>query len=193
MKLIKVSHIKEANKDSHYTREKLNEVCLGNGLKCYFSNIKKATKFLAETNRTLNIIAQELNRIYIELWSEQRKIFLTYHKLFVRSKVREYPVLIERSLDLMCTRSTWRNGNHFTFSYFSNIIEYMHDWIKEITTGLRRQNHNYNIDIFRSIDERINYIEKKLMMIGSEFTDAPPCPYDNSKKVPLIGVFDNVK
>ena len=88
MKRIGINKIQKGNKQSHYTREKLHRIGLGNDLNCYFSNLHEAKAFMAETNRMLNITAQELNRIFIEAWTEQRKIYLTYHRYFIKMKNR---------------------------------------------------------------------------------------------------------
>lgn len=191
MKLIKINHVTQANKRSVYKREKLNKICLGNGLNCYFSDYKKLMKFLAETNKMLNLAAQELNRIYIEIWTEQRKVYLTYHMVFSRSmKLKDCYNQTERNFNLLCTRSDWTNGNHFSFNYFTNIIEILFQWVDEILNLMKSKNLYSNIDTFGTIKERIKYIENKIMTWGKEYTNAPPCPYDNSHKVALSGVDD---
>lgn len=183
MRHIKLLQIKKANKDSHYTRERLNSICLGNDLICYFSNYKDAKKFMAETNRMLNNTAQELNRTYIEAWTEHRKIYLTYHKILMKYKYKDYPIIIEKQFDLMCSRSQWSNGNHFTFSYFFQIKENLQEWLLLIIKVLSQNKKSYNVDIFKAIIERLNFIEQKLKVWGQVYAEnAPPCPYDYSKK-----------
>lgn len=189
MRLIKINKITRANKTSNYTREKYNCISLGNGLSCYFSSYTNATKFIAETNRMLNTTALELNRIYIEVWTEQRKIFFSYHDVFMHSyKLREYPVMIEKAFNLMMTRSHWINGNSFTFSYFSNIIEWLGAWCDELMKYMQTKNLYATVDVFIPLKERIKYIEEKINKWGSEYTKAPPCPYDLSGKVPFSSV-----
>ncbi|HPB25616.1 MAG TPA: hypothetical protein PLB59_07975 [Bacteroidales bacterium] len=185
MRKIKIDKMTLSNKDSHYMRERLNAVHLGNELTAYFTNKKNLTNFIAKTNKMLNITAQELNLIYIELWTEQRKLFLTYHHLFSRSKVRQHIAILERSFDLLVTRSAWTNGNHFSFSYIYKIIEYLNDWVSEAIIIMRKHNRNFSVDGFRVIRERLINVKNKIDTWGEKFTDAPPCPYDNSWKVPF--------
>jgi hypothetical protein len=191
MKRINLNKIQIANKNSHYIRERLHCVFLGNGLKCYFSNLKEAQSFVAQTNKMLNQSAQELNRIFIEAWSEQRKIYLTYHRYFLKMKNKNMSAQLERQFDLMCTRSSWENGNYFTFTYFYSIIETIDQWITEIIKMLTEVKKNYNIDDFRVIRERLAYLKQKIDGWGQVYNDRePPCPYDKSKKVSLSGVDD---
>ncbi len=101
MKRIRINKIIEAKKDSIYTREKFNCIFLGNNLKCYFRNYTQAKTFMAETNRMLNTTAQGLNKLFIEAWSEQRKIYLMYHRLFLKMKNKNISQQIERQFDLI--------------------------------------------------------------------------------------------
>lgn len=45
MKRIRINKITKSNKDSHYTRERLHRVYLGNELNCYSAYIKKREYF----------------------------------------------------------------------------------------------------------------------------------------------------
>jgi len=188
MRKIKIDKVTLSNKDSRYMRERLNAVHLGNELTAYFSSIKNLTSFVAKTNAMLNVTAQEINLIYIELWTEQRKLFLTYHHLFNRSKVRQHIALLEKSFDLLVTRSSWTNGNYFSFAYIYKIIEYLNDWVTEAISIMRKHNRNYPVDGFRVIRERLIYVKNKIDTWGEKYTMAPPCPYDLRNRVALSGV-----
>ena len=96
MKRIKINKLAKGDKNSNITREKLHSIFLGNGLTCYFSNIKKAQKFMADTNRMLNNNAQLLNKLYIETWTAQRMLYLTHHWMFIRNWNDPHIPLIEK-------------------------------------------------------------------------------------------------
>lgn len=183
MKTININKITKANKHSHYTRERLHKVYIGNDLNCYFSNFNEAEWFIAETNRMLNKTAQELNRVFIEVWCEQRKIYLTYHKHFMRMNNKGISAQIERQFDLMLTRSHWENGNSFTFTYLYQISDTLDEWINEIMDMLRKNNKNNNVDDFKAIRERLSYIKQKLDSWGKKYNERePPAPYDKRKQ-----------
>lgn len=186
MKQIKIQHLGEPNKKSHLTRERQYSVYLGNDLTCYFKNKTKARAFIAETNRMLNQSAQELHLIYIDIWNAYRKMYFSHHLLFVRMNCRDYPVIIEKQFDFMIRRSSWENGNHYTFTYFDSIIDYLKAWIKEIKSVLKKANSLYLFQQFDSFNNRFEYLQYKLKTWGEVYyKNAPPCPYDFKHKAAI--------
>lgn len=184
MQRIKIDKLLKGNKNSVITREKLHSISLGNGLTCYFSNLKNAQKFMADTNRMLNNNAQLLNKLYIETWTAQRTLYLTHHWIFIRNWNDPHIPMIEKEFNLMLTRSHWTNGNHFTFKYFYSIIGLMNDWI-ESTTKLLKENHKtYEIEVFRVCREQSDYIRNKLDNWGKQyFENRPNCYYDKRPRL----------
>jgi len=188
MKQIKIQYLKEANKKSHLTRERMYSVFLGNDLTCYFKNKKKAQAFIAETNRMLNDTAQELHLIYIDLWNTYRKIYFSHHLLFLRMNCKDFPLIIEKQFDLMLTRSNWGNGNYYTFTCFFTIIDYLKQWMIHITDVLKKANSMYLCQQFDSFNNRFEYLLYKLKTWGEVYyKNAPPCPYDFKHKIATNG------
>ncbi len=184
MKRIKINKIEKGNKTSLLTREKLHSISLGNGLTCYFTNIKNADSFMAETNRMLNTSAQLLNKLYIETWTAQRVLYLTHHWIFIRNWNCHYIPLIEKDFNLLLQRSHWQNGNQFTFKYFYSIIEYLHDWINETVKLLKDNHKTYDIEAFMVCKEQTNYLKAKLDTWGKEhFDNRPNCFYDKRPRL----------
>lgn len=183
MRQIKIQQIREPNKKSHLTRERMYSIFLGNDLTCYFKSMTKAKAFIGETNRMLNDTAQELHLIYIDIWNTYRKMYFSHHLLFIRMNCKDYPVIIEKQFDHMIRRSGWQNGNYFTFTYFDSIINYLQAWIKEITGVLKKANSVYLCQQFDSFNNRFEYLQYKLKTWGEVYyKNAPPCPYDFKKK-----------
>ena len=172
------------NSEPSTSREKFHTVSLGNGLKCYFSNINEAKSFMAKTNRMLNQQAQLLNKLYIETWTAQRIIYLTHHYMFIRNWNSTYPQQIEKAFNLMLLRSGWQNGNEYTFIYFYNIVELLHEWIDENINLLKKNHKKYEIEAFRLVKEQTDYMKMKLDVWGKAFADREPaCFYDKRVKV----------
>ena len=184
MQRIRINKLVKGEKDSIVTREKLHAVYLGNGITCYFSNIKKAESFLAETNRMLNNNAQLLNKLYIETWTAQRVLFLTHHWIFIRNWNSPFIPLIEKEFNLMLTRSHWTNGNQFTFKYFYGIIGYMDEWIKATCKLLKENHKSYEVEAFKVCQEQSAYIKNKLDNWGKQyFEHRPNCYYDKRPRL----------
>lgn len=72
--MIRINKIENACKSSLLTREKRYIIFLGNGLTVYFTNINEAKSYLNATNRFLNNLMHNLSSIYIQIWSEYRKL-----------------------------------------------------------------------------------------------------------------------
>ena len=71
---IRLDKLQTGLKSSLLTREKRHRISLGNGLTVYFTNINEAKSYLNATNRFLNNLMHNLSNIYIQLWSEYRKL-----------------------------------------------------------------------------------------------------------------------
>jgi hypothetical protein len=184
MKAIKINKIRKARKSSILTREKYHSIFLGNGLTCYFSNEKKAYAYMASTNRFLNNKVLELNKIYIEVWAEQRSMYLVFYKLFSNDMtLSNFQVQIEKALDMIMTRSKYQNGNHFTFKWFYHIIELLKEWNEYLMELLKSKNRFYNLYDLEILNQRLDWIKSMFDNWGKEHAEnAPPCFYDNSKK-----------
>ena len=78
MKQIKIQEINLPDKSSHYIKDKMYNILLGNDHREYFGSEKLAEKFLAETNRFLNIKLHEANYLYYTLFAEFRKCWFFF-------------------------------------------------------------------------------------------------------------------
>jgi hypothetical protein len=182
MRAIHIDKLNKAQKRSIVTREKHHSICLGNGLTCYFTNEKKARTFLAETNRFLNQKVLELNRIYVDLWSEQRSMYLVFFKAFsTDQKLRQFAANIEKSLDMVMTRSHYTNGNTFTFKYFYNVMDNLREWNDYLIVLLKGKNRFYNVYNLEIISQRLGWLKSVFDTWGKEYWEnRPNCFYDNT-------------
>lgn len=191
MKRIKVNNLNKGDKTNILTRKKFHSIMMGNNLKCYFSNYRAAKRFIASTNAMLNINAQLLNRLYIDTWTAQRNIYLTHHTLFLRNRFTDEIIMIEKSFDLLCTRSHFVDGNHFSFKHFYNILYNIEIIIERIRKVLKDNHKTYDLEIFRILREQLLYIRNNLDNWGLKYAEnAPQCflEHDNIRKPERIEI-----
>jgi hypothetical protein len=124
MKRIKLIHIAMPDFSSHYIRQKMYSVTLGNSVNKWFSNRKDALRYLATINRDLNLKLAELNYIYGFIFSEYRKNWYYFESTMKGNdnKINSLFQSINKSFELTVERSHYENGNHFTFSHLYKII-----------------------------------------------------------------------
>ncbi len=181
MKKIKLKAFYRADKKSIYKRDQVHKVYLGNGLTKSFSNIHDAQAYLATTNRMLNDLSLELNSVYIDAWSEYRRLYPIFFELLAdQAHIIEHNSQIERTFNLLYNRSSYLNGNHFTFTRFYYIIEHIQGLCQEVLQVLILKRRNYNLFQLRILIRRLDQIRKNLESWGYEKQQ------DDEKPEPLI-------
>lgn len=132
MKKINIVNIQLPNTDSVYISQKNYSVGIGNGKLIEFKSLKAAKCFVAETNRFLNDILIQTNYLYIYCFTEYRKNWVFFSarisKVYMKLLSIERGILdavrdIEHHFNLVVTRSHYPNGNHFTWSHLTKIIQ----------------------------------------------------------------------
>ena len=78
MKKIILKNIGGPDKSSVYVNHKMYCIFLGNDLKEYFSSLRDAKKFMANTNRFLNSKLHELNHLYSEVFTQYRNAWFFF-------------------------------------------------------------------------------------------------------------------
>lgn len=120
MRQIKIIKIGNPAKNSHYMKQNMYSVYLGNGVTEYFSSIKMAKNFLAKTNKFLNSKLHELNYIYTLLFSEYRRVWFY---LSIESEINfcNEMVSIDKMFNNCINKCHYSNGNVYTINYLSNL------------------------------------------------------------------------
>jgi hypothetical protein len=124
MKKIRIVNITNPDLTSHYIKQKMYSVSLGNGVTKWFSNEKDAKQFLADVNRLLNQVIHELNYIYGNVFLEYRHNWGYFDgtRKQLEKDILRIMQTIDRSFNLAVERAHLTNGNHFAFSHILNII-----------------------------------------------------------------------
>ena len=170
MKQIKIQSIIPPNKSSHYIKDNMYSILLGNDHREYFKNIKPAKRFLAETNRFLNSKLHECNYLYYSLFTEFRRIWFFFNSEDPKraKELRRIEDIIEncfnsidKAINLLVNRSHYTNGNYFTWHHFYNLIDYYMDIIEQIKRVLCIR--KYHIDL-----KRIEIFEQQAVKLKTE-------------------------
>lgn len=165
MKTIKIEKYTDKNPKSIFTRDKSFWVYLGNGTKHSFSNKKHLTKFLADTNEFLKARLFELNKIYAEIFVEYRKMWFYFDSenlKTVSDRFDDELIYVNKSFRMIIERSSWNEGNHFTFKHFYYAIEKFTE-IVNVMIEVQRSKSNYvekrNLEVIAS---RLRWIEESI-------------------------------
>lgn len=119
MKKIKIKIFSSPDKTSVYIKNKGYSVALGNGLTAYATNKKDIDKILARTGKFLTENLEELNYIYVQIFSHYRAKFLFLPEDF---DMMDSFIDLEHNFKKCITIKPTINSNHFTFSYLFKII-----------------------------------------------------------------------
>lgn len=168
MKKITINSYTRADKKSIYTKDRMYRVILGNGITAFFGDLIATKKFLAETNRFLNQKLHEINHLFIEVMGLAHSTWFILNEQQERI-IDEESQAFARSRSLAVHRSSWENGNHFTWFHIQNCLENQERIIRILESFNRdtgRYNENY---LIRSIKDRINYIKRDLSNFGEEY------------------------
>jgi len=165
MKKIKIKNVVRADKSAIHTKLRKHSVYLGNGVTRYFADRKKADRFLSETNRFLNEKIFEVNMLYVDVFSEYRRVWFVImgkrDELCAESMVAQLHQ-VERTFNLMINRAGFTNGNHFVFKYFIDILNILTS-ICESIAGIYRSKKNYpDAHHIAVIEKRIDGVRKQI-------------------------------
>lgn len=128
MKKIGLKNYSKPDKSSVYTEKRRYSIFLGNGLTLTFTTNKDLSFAMAEINRRLNLILFDLNEMFIECFSEYRRLwfYLPPHTLMSEeSKIIELNEMLQTRFRIVTERSGWTNGNAFSFKELYLIIDYL--------------------------------------------------------------------
>lgn len=181
MKTIKLKAYESPVKTSLLTRDRRHKVHLGNGLICYFESQKEAKSYLHQTNVFLNNKILEINKIYTEIFSEYRKIYIICFQFIPQVKVRDNIELIEKTFFLVLSRHDWANGIDFTWIHFNKILDACVKLINDITANLKKHNDYRYINNFTIYLEHVKYIREKLNTWGLEHQKNTPALFGPAK------------
>ena len=161
MKKVKLEKYTEPRVGSIYTRDKYYWVWLGNDTKHRFSNRKHAEAFLARTNRFLNERVFELNRLYVEVFAEYRRLWFYFDRAEIAGNERIEMMLewINKKFNIMIDRSGGENGNFNTFINMRVIIDNLRQIVLTLEELQKRKNNwveKYNLAV---IAVRLNEVE----------------------------------
>lgn len=115
------------DKSSIYQKQNTYSIFLGNDIKLSYTTKKDLNYALAEINRRLNAIIFELNELWILSFTEYRRLWFylpggnaviaqEFHILELQGELHKF-------FTLLSDRSSWVNGNVFSFKYLFNIIK----------------------------------------------------------------------
>jgi hypothetical protein len=165
MRAINLFKIELPIKSSHYTKQRMYSVWLGNGAKRYFSNLKDAKAFITETNRFLNDRLHELNYQYGVIFTEYRKVWFylsdNYETRKFEKKIIECFAFIDKFFIQAGTRSGTINGNYFVFNYLFGICEHLVIIIDEIINVLKQRRYSAE-------EKRVDTFKRQIVFIRSE-------------------------
>jgi hypothetical protein len=175
MKKVRINKIILGDKNSLLTRNKLNSIHLGNGLTCYFSNLKEAKSYIVKTNSFLQLKLLELNKIYIDTWVEYRNLYVYHYDIIGNNvKIESNLIALEKSINLIVERSNWENGNHFTFSHFYKLIDCLLEFIKLVIKYFKAKRIYNSIFHFEIYQERVQFIRQTINNWGIELQHKTP-------------------
>lgn len=170
MRAINLFKIELPNKSSHYTKQRMYSVWLGNGAKRYFSNLKEAKAFMAETNRFLNDRLHELNYQYGVIFTEYRKVWFylsdNYETRNFEKKIIGCFAFVDKFFIQAGTRSGTLNGNYFVFNYLFGICEYLITIINEIINVLNQRRYSAEEKRVETFKRQIEFVNSEIGKFG---------------------------
>ena len=167
MKKINLTYIRRPAKESVFSWQKTFSVFLGNGVNCSFTSEKKAKIFLAQTNRFLNDTLQELNQIYISIFTEYRNLWFV---IDIEKIIEERLQNCDRLWRRIVLQRHGENSNTFIYLDFIKLSEEMKTIIEELCGQLKQQKNYARINIMATLKFRIEQVCVKFENYGKEFT-----------------------
>jgi len=174
MRQIKICAISYPKK-SDYIKFNMYSVFLGNETRNYFSNLKDAKQFVADTNRFLNLKLHEFNQVYISILSEYQRNWFYFDSYNSKSnkdlmisevKITDNFQGIAKAMKFIVTRSGFTNGNYFTFSSLYNCLDFSVEIIKSLLSVLKERKHYVEIKSLEILDTYLDKIRQDLILYG---------------------------
>ena len=170
MKGIKLQHVTQPDNESIYLSQQKYKIALGNGFIAEFTDKKKVSNFLNETNLFLNEKLQELNFIYIETFSLYRVAWFYFDNTnkktlnFNQVEIKTSSALtqINSAFNLIVSRSSWTNGNHLTFNHFTNIITPLNELLQLVLLVYKTKGHTDKVYKITFLINQVNGIKNEL-------------------------------
>lgn len=163
MKKINLTHYTLPEKTSWLKVNNTYTLLLGNELRCSFSNETKCKKFLAETNRFLNLQLQEINQIYIQTFSEYRNLyFIIDFEQNIESSLNDVDKLFKR----VFFNNHSENSNCFVFMHMFRLIDELKLVIEKLIEFNQTCNNYARANILASLLLRTENCIKSLMNYG---------------------------
>jgi hypothetical protein len=174
MRQIKISAVGYPGK-THYIKFNMYSVFLGNESKNYFSNLKDAKQFVADTNRFLNLKLHEFNQVYISILSEYQRNWFYFDSQngkanknlsFSEGKITDNLQAIIKAMNFMVNRSGSPNGNYYTYSNFFNCLDYSAEILNNLIIVLKERKHYVEIKSCEILNSQLVKIREDINSYG---------------------------
>ena len=167
MKKVTLRNYSTKDKGSIYTRDHKNCVSLGNGASVSFTSEKQCRAFIVLVNKELNVLIDDLNLLYIDLFREYRFIWRSL-KADQAGRLVDLVADIGRLLSRACEKSGSPNANHFTFHYLIKSCEFFQMAFELLSEQHARLNNWHAKRMINAMEKRIMAIKLSLGEIGKK-------------------------
>ena len=164
MKKINLSHIRIPDKKHFLSAQRTYGIFLGNEINISFPSEKKARKFLADTNRFLNIQLQELNQVYIQLFAEYRRLWFI---IDFESNIEDAFHDITKFFKKIVSHGTGENSNVYIYLDFIRLTNELKNVIEKLIVFQRKINDFAGANILASLLLRVDNVNYLLNNYGS--------------------------
>lgn len=165
MKKINLTYIRLPDKHSWLSEQKTYSVYLGNEVKASFPSEKKVKKFLADTNRFLNLQLHELNQIYIQLFAEYRRLWFKLDENDFEDRLRDVSKLFKK----VTRYNHGENSNYFVFFDFIKLTRELTETAEKLQEFQFDDNNYSEVNLLATLLFRLDNIDQVLKNYGKEF------------------------
>lgn len=170
MRKIRIDKVSIPDLTSHYIKQRMYSVSLGNGSTVWFSNEKQAYAHLADVNRVLNQVLHELNYIYGNAYMTYRTNWGYFYGTRKKDEriIKNTMSVIDRTFNLAVERCRSENGNHFTFTHLFNIINELESiltMLLELLTKRKNYAEVHKMDVYLNM---LKYQRNELNQVGKK-------------------------
>lgn len=163
MKTIHLVHYDKPDKTSILIERRRYVVQLGNGTKKIFKGGRACRKYIADTNRFLTFKLHEYNLIYCDVHRLYRMAWFYLDGSYQdEMKIKDSLRSTEEVFNLMVERAHFENGNHFVFSHFRAIEQYLKEILSVLKEIYHRLNHHSIVYDLECILQRIIYTSAEI-------------------------------
>jgi len=165
---------------TNYIKFNMYYVFLGNDVKNYFTNLKDAKQFLADTNRFMNLKLFEFNQVYISIFNEYQQNWFYFDNSYrntdngshqIEDKITRNILGIAKAMKFMSIRSGSTNGNYTTFTNFFNCLDYSGEIINNLRNVLDQKDQNLSVKRLDTLNNQLDRIRSEITGYGK--TDNP--------------------